>query len=156
MQMKLIYALFMTVLFSNTMYAQEATLPRVFVLGQEEKAYDELSQNYSQTLLEASDNELKVAFSSWLDMMGQIDKYAKKVKYDINGVKLWLHVFWAENGEIEHIGYLLRPDSRYVKDVELRAFFSSFMRKYTFPQKSVKKFNHYTGATFPTFIQRIN
>ena len=154
--MKLIYALFMTALFTGNVWAQEASLPRVFILGEDEKTYEELTQSYSQTLLEAADNDIKIAFNNWLDMMSEIDKYARKVKYDINGVKLWLHVFWGENGEIDHIGYLLRPESRHVKDVELRAFFSSFMRKYTFPQKSTKKFNHYTGATFPTFIIRAN
>jgi hypothetical protein len=154
--MKLIYSLFAFLLLTGSAIAQEASAPKVFILGEHENSYEQLNQAYSQTLLEASDNNIQQAFDHWLGMMEEMDKYAEKIKFDLKGIRLWLHVFWAEDGTIDHIGYLLRPDSRNASQAELNAFFSTFMKKYRFPVKSGKKFNHYTGATFPTFIQRAN
>lgn len=154
--MKFIYSLFILCLFAGSALAQETEIPKVFVLGEQEKSYEQLNQTYSQTLLEASGNDIKLAFDNWLDMMEAMDKYAEKIHYDLKGIRLWLHVFWAEDGTVDHLGYLLRPDSRNANEAELNAFFSTFIKKYKFPVKSEKKFNHYTGATFPTFIQRAN
>ncbi len=154
--MKLIYSLFAFLMLAGVSFGQETTTPKVFVLGEQEKSYEYLNQTYSQTLLEASDNNIQEAFNQWVNMMEAMDKYAEKIKFDLKGVRVWLHVFWAEDGTIDHIGYLLRPDSRNANPAELNAFFSTFMKKYKFPVKSEKKFNHYTGATFPTFIQRAN
>lgn len=154
--MKFIYSLFLLSLFAGSAFAQESSLSKVFVLGENEKSYEQLNESYSQTLLEASGNDIKLAFTHWLDMMEAMDKYAEKIRYDLKGIRLWIHVFLAEDGTIDHIGYLLRPDSRNANEAELNAFFASFSRKYKFPLKSAKKFNHYTGATFPTFIQRAN
>ncbi len=130
-------------------------LPPVFKLGDHEAAFEGAKQKYSQTLLEVSGYDTKAAFSNWMEMMKAMDNYAQKVKYDINGVKLWLHVFWGANGQIAHMGYLLRPDSRNVEEVELAAFLKSFMNKYTFPATSSRPFSHYTGANFPVFSQRV-
>ncbi|KAA3637051.1 MAG: hypothetical protein DWQ02_07305 [Bacteroidetes bacterium] len=154
--MKLIYSLFAFLMLAGVSYGQETTAPKVFVLGEQEKSYEQLNQAYSQTLLEASDNNIQEAFNQWVSMMEAMDKYAEKIKFDLKGVRVWLHVFWSQDGTIDHIGYLLRPDSRNANPAELNAFFSTFMKKYKFPVKSEKKFNHYTGATFPTFIQRAN
>ncbi len=140
----------------TVLQAQEANIPKVFTLGQSEKAYESLNQSYSKTLLEASSGDIKMAFDQWLLMMKEMDVYAERINFDLNGVKLWLHVFWGANGKIDHMGYLLRSDSRNIKDAELKAFFSSFMNRYTFPIKSDKPFNHYTGATFPTFSVKVN
>ena len=154
--MKFIYSLFAFLLLAGTAISQDSTAPKVFMLGDDEESYEQLNQAYSQTLLEACNNDIQEAFDQWLDMMKAMDNYADKIKYDLKGIQLWLHVFWAEDGSIDHIGYLLRPESRNVNPAELNAFFSTFMKKYKFPLKSEKKFNHYTGATFPTFIQRAN
>lgn len=156
--MKWLLTLVLCVAFtSGALMAQTATeLPKVFMLGESEQAYEELTQTYNQSLLEACDLNVETAFEKWLDMMKEMEKYAEKINFDIKGVRLWLHVFWSENGKIEHIGYLLRADSRNVNPTEIKAFLSSFMGRYTFPVTSTKKYNHYTGASFPTFIEKVN
>lgn len=148
--MKMIYSALLGLFLTTSLYAQQSDLPRAFVLGEKEKVYEQLAQEYSQSLLEVTGNDITQAFEHWLDMMQAIDQYADKIRFDIKGIRVWLHVFWSPEGSIDHIGYLLRPDSRNVDTAELTAFFSSFARQYVLPLKSSKPFSHYTGATFPT------
>lgn len=129
-------------------------LPRVFQLGGNEQAYEELSKEYSQSLLEVCNNDMTTAFEKWLDMMGAIEDYAKKINFDIKGVKVRLHVFWSPDGTVDHIGYVFRTNSRNIRPEEFSAFLSSFTRQYTFPMKSQQKFSHYTIATFPLHSEK--
>lgn len=129
-------------------------LPRVFQLGGNEQAYEALSQEYGQSLLEVCDNDMKLAFEKWLDMMQALEDYAKKINFDVKGVKVRLHVFWNTDGSIDHIGYVFRTNSRNARPDEFSAFLSSFTRQYTFPLKSQKKFSHYTIATFPLHTEK--
>ena len=89
-------------------------------------------------------------------MMVAMEDYAEKVKFDVNGLKIWLHAFWNEDGTLSHIGYLLRPDSRNVNTLELAAFLKTFMQRYEFPLSSSKPFSHYTGANFPIYSQKVD
>ena len=91
-----------------------------------------------------------------MDMMREMEDYSKKIRFDIKGIKVWLHVFWNEDGSISHIGYLLRPDSRNIDALELAAFFKTFMGRYKLPVSSSKKFSHYTGANFPIYSEKVN
>lgn len=139
-------------LYAMPVLAQDA--PTVFLMGEQEAAYEKLNQTYKQSLLEACDNDMKLAFNKWLNMMQEMEAYADEINYDLNGVKLLMHVFWNADGQIDHIGYFLRPNSRNVDTAELSAFFTSFSRQYTFPVSSDRKFMHYTKASFPTFSER--
>ena len=158
--MKLFLSLIIFFSFSlNSLSAQEVAeekSTKVFQLGDDEKNYEKLARSYSLSLLEACNNDIKKAFEKWLEMMVQVDTYAKKINYDLKGVKVWLHVFWGEDGNIDNIGYLLRPDSRNIDSKELKAFLASFSRQYKFPVSANRKFSHYTGATFPTFKEKMN
>jgi hypothetical protein len=130
-----------------------AQLEKVFLLGTEEQRYEQLVSDYSQSLLEATNGNITQAFEGWLDMQQAIDRYASEQNYDLNGVKVWLHVFWGPNGSIDNLGFLLRPDSRFVETAELRALLAGFIKEYRLPVQSGRNFNHYTGATFPTIAQ---
>ena len=111
--MKVVLSLILgTTLFASTLLAQTQEMPAVFKLGENEKGYEALNQAYSQTLLEVSNFDTQKAFDTWMGMMREMEEYSKKIRFDIKGVKLWLHVFWNEDGSVSHIGYLLRPDSR--------------------------------------------
>ncbi len=127
----------------------------VFVLGEQEKKYEQLTRDYSQSLLTACDNDMQVAFDKWLEMMQAMEAYAKKIRFDLNGVSVWFHVFWSPEGNIDNVGFLLRPNSRNIPNADLAAFLSSFIKRYQFPVTSDQPFSHYTGATFPTFSQRV-
>ena len=135
--------------------AQVQELPKIFQLGEHEKPYENATQTYSKTLLEVCNNDMNLAFNHWIGMMRSMDEFADKIQFDLKGVKVWMHVFWNEDGGVDHIGYFLRPDSRNINTAELSAFFSAFIGKYEdFPAKADEKFSFYTGATFPTFVER--
>ncbi|MEL7220990.1 MAG: hypothetical protein AAGJ93_06705, partial [Bacteroidota bacterium] len=72
-----------------------AQLDKIFVLGTDEQRYEQLVGSYSQSLLEATKGDITQAFEGWLDMQKALDSYAAAQNYDLNGVKIWLHVFWA-------------------------------------------------------------
>ncbi len=135
--------------------AQDAAnaLPKVFELGKYEEAYELAKQDYAQNLLSACNNDMKAAFDNWLGMMKELEAYAGRINFDLKGVKMRLHVFWNTDGMIEHIGFVVRPDSRNARTEELSALFSSFMRQYKFPLTSTQKYAHYTLASFPTFSE---
>ncbi len=132
----------------------QTVVPRIFLLNEAEQAYEKLSTEYSQTLLEANGHQIEKALDSWVKMMQAIDAYAEQQNFDIKGVKLWMHVFWNPNGGIDHIGFMLRPESRYVNPTELKALLGSFARTYTLPVRGERRFSHYTGSTFPTLSER--
>lgn len=138
----------------GTAAVAQGTLGRAFVLGENEQSYEQLASQYSAGLLQVSNNDMKVAFEHWLDLLQAVDDYADRINYDIKGVKVYLHVFVAADGTIDHIGFLPRPDSRNVSVAELQAFFSGFARAYQMPVSGSQPFSHYAGATFPTLNER--
>ena len=140
--------------FSMMSYAQSA--PKVFQIGTQEKAYEALNSDYSQSFLEACGNDMVVAFEKWIKMTEAMDEYANKISFDIKGVKVWFHIFSDAEGKIQHIGYLLRSESKNVNDEDFRAFLSSFMNRYQFPIQSAQPFSHYSIASFPVYSQTVN
>lgn len=157
--MKIIVSLCVVLLSCTGLFAQEP-LPAAFELGTvNEKAYEQLTQDYNQSLLEVAGFDMTKAFDQWVGLMKEVDAYAAKINYDLKGVQAFLQVFWSPDGTIDHIGYLLRPDSRNFTDKEkqeLTAFFSSFARNHKFALKGNRKFNHYTEVTFPTVVEKAN
>ena len=153
--MKLFSTLAITLIFPILLSAQSANMDKVFILGEEEQLYEQLTSSYSQSLLEAASGDIEVAFDNWLNMQQAMDAYAEQIGYNLDGVKVWLHVFFGADGQIDHLGFLLRPDSRLVDQVELRAFFAGFVGDYQLPLRSSLQFNHYTGAAFPTISRRV-
>ncbi|MCI5082015.1 MAG: hypothetical protein MRY78_09990 [Saprospiraceae bacterium] len=158
--MKNILAILMlTTLCGTGVYAQIADsqandIPKVFRLGEDEAIYDALVKGYPLSLLEATNNDVKVAFNKWIGVLEDMQTYAEKIRYDIKGVKLRLHVFWNENGSIDHLGYLLREDSKNVNDAELKAFLKSFISRSKMDIESMRRYSFYTTATFPVYVER--
>ena len=129
------------------------TLPKIFQLGENEKAYQELSALHKKTLLEACNNDIVVAFEHWLKMTEEMEAYSKKIQYELNGIKLWMHVFFEGDGAIKNIGYVLRQDSKNVDRKEFEAFLKSFMVRYQMPVVLEDNYAHYSIASFPVHVQ---
>lgn len=155
--MRVLLALILgTTLTASALSAQSDGLPPVFILGEQEEAYEQIKQSYSQTLLEVTEYDTQKAFRHWMDMMEAMEAHAEKLKFDLNGIKIWLHAFWNPDGSINHMGYLLRPNSRNIDKAEFAAFLKTFMKRYTFELTSNKPFSHYTGANFPIYGQKVD
>ncbi len=159
----IVFTIALTALLANSPYqslqaqtSRENNMPKVFVLGDNEKGYEQLVGAYGMPLLTACNNDMQRGFELWLSMMQEMEAYSKQINFDLDGIKVWLHVFWDKDGTVNHIAYHLRPNSRNVKTEELTAFFVSFTNHYKFPLTAVDKFSHYTGASFPTFSKRVD
>lgn len=149
---EIVLVLLMSCCSSAFLLSQE--LGKVFELGNQEKAYEALTTSYSQSLLEAVDNDIEQALDKWLDLMNRMEDYSERINYDIKGLRVWFHIFWAPDGTIDHIGYLMRDDSRNFDPVELAAFLKSFAAREKIDIKSNKQFSFYTGSTFPVYTER--
>ncbi len=126
-------------------------LPTVFMLGEYETNYDELVQTYPQSMLEACDCSKEDAFTKWIGMLNELDIYARKQNVDIRGVKLWLHVFYNNDGSVKHIAYHLRPNSRQLDTEVLAPLLEGFARQYRFPITGEAGYAHYSTGAFPVF-----
>lgn len=133
------------------------TMPKVFVLGYNESAYDHLSVEYQASLIEVNDEDSDQAQKMWTTMIVEMEAYADMLEFDIKGVKMWMHVFWNEKGEIKHIGFYLKPTSRNIDANELTSFLMDFMNNYYVPRDFESKFSHYSGSgvAFPTMNWQI-
>lgn len=129
-------------------------LPPAFLLGEDEKAYEALCEAHPRTLVGVSNNDMDTALKSWFSLIQEMEEYANTAQFKIDGLKLWLHVFWAPDGTIDHIGFFPLPNSRFIKTDELKALFSSFIRHYKPVLQSERPFSHYTSASFPVLLDR--
>lgn len=134
----------------------DTTPPKVFILGEHENAYEELNLEYSVMLLTACKGDMDVAYQKWISMLVEMETYATQINYDIKGIKVWLNVFWDEDGTIKHIAYHLKQNSRNIDTAEFTAFLSSFINHYKFPLVCGDKYTHYGSASFPTHTRKLN
>ena len=137
-------------------YANETAhfLPRVFQIGEHQEEYDVLVKTYDQELLEACDNDLRVAYGKLSSMFREMELYAENNNYDLKGVRLWLHVFWNKDGTIQYLAYHLRPNSKNIEIPAFEAFLLSFTENYQFPLLSEKAYTLYTSTSFPVYARR--
>lgn len=144
----------LNVAIAQTSDIADAELPKVFLLGEYESQYNQLIEQYEISLLTVCKNDMPKAFKKWMSMNQEIEVYANQIEFDMNGLRLWLHIFWEKDGTIKHIGYHLRPNSRNIQLEDLTAFFSSFCNHYKFPLTAETGYQHYSFAQFPMVSQR--
>ncbi len=134
------------------------SLPRVFLLGEKDRDFERVKTSYRTTLLEACQGDMETAYYTWMHMMKHFESYAKQQGYELEGLKMWLYVFWNKDGSIAHIGYFLKPNSRNLRDEELpklTQIFEGFSKTYRFPPLKVDKgFSNYTHASFPILLEQ--
>jgi len=119
---------------------QKDKYPPVFLIGDNSKAFEALSRSHNIALIDACEDDMEVAFSKWVDMMLALETYSKEEGYDIRGIKMWIKIFWAADGSVEHIAYYLKPHSRNVATEELSNFFDNFISTYKLPLEVERSF----------------
>ena len=132
--------------------AQNTTTLSIFEIGKDEQNYRTICEAYPETLLSWKKDDYTQSALLWFDFLKSMETYADAIQFNLNGLKLWIHIFWNENGEINHVGYFVHPESRQIDKKELNAFLSAYSRLAKKPDfKSGMKISHYTSASFPTF-----
>ncbi len=145
--------IFTTVLSSNAQ-SDNGSVPKVFLIGEHENYYEQLVTECNTMLLSVCKDSMNVAYANWLSMLSDLESFAEANEFEINGVKIWVNVFWNGDGSIRHIVYYPKSTSRNMDFAELSAFFESFIDSYQFPVKHFSCYSHYGSATFPTFSKR--
>ena len=125
--------------------------PTAFVINQHPSTFESLNKEYSTLLLSACEEDMNKAFGTWKGLLNEISLFSLEQDIDIAGVKMWLKVFWSKDGQIEHIAYQLRPESKNINKVQLTQLLEQFVssNKNTF-SSSASKFSHYGSVSYPT------
>ncbi len=131
---------------------KELSLPKVFQIGEYEEQYGLLYEVYHDILLSVCHDDMELAFDKWMHMLVEMEDYAQRIDFDLNGVKIWLKVFWDEDGTIRYLSYYRKPNSRNVDPADLSAFLTSFLNYYQMPITSTVKYTHNGSAQFPTTL----
>ena len=126
-------------------------LPKVFLIGEYENQYEQELANYQETMLSVCRNDMEKAFGLWMSFSQELEAFAKRINYDLSGVKAWMHVLFSPNGKVDYLAYHLKPDSRNVDTVELTAVINSFIEFYQLPLTASTNYSIYTGVQFPTY-----
>jgi hypothetical protein len=130
------------------------TLPVVFMLGQDDRAFDALKTEHDLQLLAVCRNDMEMTYYLWLQMMKHMESHAGKVGYDMNGIKLWIYVFYNKDGSVRHLGYHAKPQSRNFKPEEMTEFLTGFVKTYKLPLTADRNFQHYNVGFFPVMIEK--
>jgi len=143
---------------ASAQYAQPKisdSLPRVFELNNfDEIAFEKIKVEYETTLLTASKNDAETAYYCWIHLLKHLETFSQKRNIDLNGVKLWMYVFWQKDGTIDHVGYFLKPHSKNIETEVIKALLSNFCDEYKFPLKADKNFSNYNSANFPVNVEK--
>jgi len=129
------------------------TLPNVFMIGENESEYETLVTSCNTLLLTVCEDDMDLAYRKWLGLLSDMEKYAEEKEIDIRGVKIWINVFWDEEGNIKHLVYYPKPNSKNMDFDQLSLFFESFSDAHKLDYTSSKCFSHYGSAAFPTFAE---
>lgn len=84
-------------------------------------------------------------------MLYAMEKHSEQIDYDLKGLKVWFHVFFNKAGKIDYLMFFKKPMSKNINDLELIAFFRSFIRDFQLPIEAAENFNHSGSGSFPTY-----
>jgi hypothetical protein len=127
----------------------------VFFIGEDEKSYEKLVEKYNTMLFTVCSNNMELAYDHWSTLLKDIEDYANKSGIDLKGVKLWLNVFWAKDGTIDHIVFYPKPNSKNMNYDNVKSMLTSFTAVYQGSIKFSNGFSHYGSAAFPIFSKSV-
>ncbi len=138
--------------------SEERVIPVAFQISQQPDVFEDLGITYKKGLLDVCKNDIKKAHQEWSNMLLAIESFATAQNFDINGVKMWLKVFWNNDGTIDHIAFHLKPTSKNIDNVEMQKFLQSFAASYSSRLESSVNYSQYSSAAFPILphFQKIN
>ncbi|MBL7814487.1 MAG: hypothetical protein JNL70_05730 [Saprospiraceae bacterium] len=131
------------------------SLPTVFALGQYDgQPFEKLKAECETQLLTVCRNDMQMAYYLWVHMLKHLETHATKSKFDMDGIKLWLYVFWNKDGSIKNIAFYPKPNSKNFKNEDMIALLSGFSKTYKFPMTGDNSFSHYSTANFPVMVEK--
>jgi hypothetical protein len=149
----------MTFYFATTLSGQitaKSYLPSVFIMGEYQNEYDKLISKNSEQLLSVCENSMNVAYNHWNKLMIDIEQYCDSRAFDIKGVKLWVNAFWNKDGELIHIVYHPKPNSKNIDYSKLSNIIADFIKEEN-PKclAHTLAYTHYGSASFPVYARLV-
>ncbi len=131
---------------------EKKVYPAVFQIGELPSTFEELSEGYDKALIEVCNDDMRKAHRQWQTLLKAMEKNSIQNNFDLKGIKMWLKVFWNEDGTIEHIAFHLKPNSKNVNKEKLEKFLNNFIKTYKGKVVTNQKenFSQYSTASFPT------
>jgi len=129
-----------------SLQAQFTDMQRVMLIGEEDKQYEQLVSTCQTMLLQVSDYNMQVAYDRWMSLLADIESAADEADFDIKGVKMWVNVFWNEDGTIKNIYYYPKPKSKNMDFARLSDFLEGFSATYVMDIENETCFSHYGSA----------
>lgn len=150
---KILIASFVLVWMSSfTVITDTRDIAPVLVIGESSHDFERLNEDYAQLLLTACEGNMHKAFGEWKGLFVSFEHYARAEGVSLDGVKLWVKVFWSPEGKIDHIAFDVKPQSRKVSRAQLMQLYEGFMRTYRDLEVSVAaeaRYSHYGSIAFP-------
>ncbi len=100
-------------------------------------------------LLKHYDGNMEAAMKDWYGMLSALEAYAEAEAVDLNGVKVWMNVFFSPDGSIKALGYHPKGDSKKFDWAVFEALVKEFSKQYHFPVQMEESFSHYAAAMWP-------
>ena len=129
-------------------------LPNSFLIGEYEHSYDELLEQYSRSLVSVCDNSNDKAYTIWSNVLLAIHEQSKISDIDLNGLKLWINIFFENDGTIQHIVYYPKPNSKNMDFDKLTSFFNAFCKTYKMNTTLSSKCMLSANASFPLNVNK--
>jgi hypothetical protein len=145
----LVFVILMMSLCAGVQAQSKSTAPKVFMTGENEKAYESMVKDYNNMLLSVCNNDLEKSFGIWTEFLRDLETHVSASGYDLKGAKLWINVFWSKDGMIDHIVYYPKPNAKNLNYSNLIPILESFTTQYQLPVQFNGKFSHYGSANFP-------
>lgn len=152
--MRFLFGLLLSCLLSIATIKAQQPLPKVINVAQNSAVLDKLSTQYQSSLFSASDTNFVTTINNWRNFLLSMEQYSETIDFDIKGIKVWLKVFWAKDGNIDHIAYILSDRSINIDLVEWEAFLRSFMRNNKLAIKHKRSFTYDGRLMFPLSYKR--
>ena len=131
------------------------SLPIAFTLGQYDgRPFERLKADYETQLLSVCKNDMETAYYLWVHVLKHMETQSVKAGFNLDGVKLWLYVFWNKDGTISNIAFHPKPNSKNVKNEDIANFLIAFCKTYKFPLTAEVNFSHYSTASFPVMVEK--
>ncbi len=129
--------------FSTVYFAQtDSLIPKVFIKGDMEDLEDLLTTEFPKPILYPFKNNVQTAFFYCAKMLWEMENFGDEVGYDVRGIKAFVTFYFDRKGQVRHIAYSLKGNSRYFNPDELEAFFIKFMARYRMQITSKYNFQH--------------
>ena len=141
-------------LWINTAVGQYNQVPKIIEGTQNGPLLEELNGQYKASLFSASERDFAKTIHNWRLFLLSMQEYAASINFDLKGVKIWLKVYWAKDGSIEHMAYILSDRSINVDPSDLEGFLRSFMRNYKLPLVHKQRFAYDSQVLFPLPYRR--